>query len=66
LAQGPQPPPLSQQDLVSCGGAQREEYQTPWCLLGPNSEPIRQFSNACDGATNFNTLMYLHLKGLPR
>lgn len=57
--------PLSQQELVSCGSADRQEYATPYCLRGPGGVKLTKYTQGCTGATLFNTAMYMHRFGLP-
>mmetsp|Transcript_87354 Transcript_87354/g.233876 ORF Transcript_87354/g.233876 Transcript_87354/m.233876 type:complete len:983 (-) Transcript_87354:13-2961(-) len=57
---------LSQQELVSCGSAEREEYATPYCLTGPGGVHITKYTNGCNGATAFNSLYFINQFGLPK
>jgi cathepsin B len=65
IERGQQSAPLSQQELVSCGSSTMEDYRTPWCMLDPSGAVQKTFTNGCEGATSFNSLMYLHMFGLP-
>lgn len=65
IERGQEGAPLSQQDLVSCGSSTMEDYRTPWCMVDASGAVQKRFTNGCEGATSFNSLMYLHMFGLP-